>query len=77
MPFSLGKRSCVAEPFVRKLLYLYIVSIVQKFEITTLNGEEVFDEEFNITIRPKSEVKLIFKLRNTPPPEMNGRTLPT
>lgn len=78
MPFSLGKRSCVAEPFVRKLLYLYIVSIVQKFAITTLNGEEIFEEEFNITIRPKSEVKLIFKLKNTPPSEeITGSSSPT
>ena len=63
----LGKRSCVAESFVRKLLFIYIVSVVQKFSISTLNGEEVFDEEFNITIRPKAEVSLVFHLKNLQP----------
>ncbi|KAI2806036.1 hypothetical protein BLOT_005047 [Blomia tropicalis] len=63
MPFSIGKRSCVAEPFVRKLLFLYIVSIVQKFTVTTMNRDEVFDEEFNITIKPKGQVNLVFQYK--------------
>lgn len=66
--FHLGKRSCVAEPFVRKLLFIYIVSVLQKFAISTLNGEEVFDEEFNITIRPKGNVNLVFHLKKQSPP---------
>ncbi|XP_017483681.1 PREDICTED: cytochrome P450 2C7-like [Rhagoletis zephyria] len=82
MPFSLGKRSCVAEPFVRKLLFLYIVSIVQKFSLSTLNGEEIFDEEYNTTVRPKSQVNLVFKLKHPPPPPppdecLSGSTHPT
>ena len=55
----------MAEPFVRKLLFMYIVSVVQKFVISIMNGEEAFDEEFNITIRPKGNVHLIFELKNS------------
>lgn len=60
-----GKRSCVAESFVRKLLLIYFVSIVQKFSVHLPDGgKEAFEEEFNITLRPKGNVKLVFQLRN-------------
>lgn len=66
IPFSLGRRSCVAETFVKKWLFIYIVVILQRFYIGCNSGEEAFDEEFQITIRPKKEVCLSFKLRNSP-----------
>ncbi|KPM03882.1 cytochrome P450-like protein 10 [Sarcoptes scabiei] len=48
IPFSLGKRSCVAESFVRKWLFIFVVTIVQNFHIKSPNHrEEIFDEKFN------------------------------
>ncbi|OTF79011.1 cytochrome P450-like protein [Euroglyphus maynei] len=64
MPFSLGKRSCVAESFVKKWLFIYIVAILQNFSISSASGEEAFDEVFHLTIRPKKDVQLTFQLRN-------------
>jgi len=64
----------VAEPFVRKLLFIYIVSVVQKFTISILDGEEAFEEEFNITIRPKAEVNLVFNLK-TPQADISTAAL--
>ncbi|KAH9422258.1 hypothetical protein DERP_002555 [Dermatophagoides pteronyssinus] len=64
MPFSLGKRSCVAETFVKKWLFIYIVVILQNFSISSSNGEEAFDEVFHLTVRPKKNVELTFQWRN-------------
>ncbi|KAF7488100.1 Cytochrome P450 1A1 [Sarcoptes scabiei] len=64
IPFSLGKRSCVAESFVRKWLFIFVVTIVQNFHIKSPNHrEEIFDEKFSLTLRPKQNTNLIFHAR--------------
>lgn len=60
----IGKRSCVAESFARKTLFLYFVTILQKFSISIVDCDDPFDEEFNLTVRPKGKVKLIFQMKN-------------
>ncbi|CAL1272920.1 unnamed protein product [Larinioides sclopetarius] len=55
MPFSLGKRNCPGESMAYMELFLYITSILQRFEIKFPNGlKQVIKGKLNITYRSES-----------------------
>lgn len=64
IPFSLGKRSCVAEPFVRNLIFISFVSVLQKFTIKMASNVKFSEEEFDFILKPKHDVQLVFELVN-------------
>lgn len=62
-PFGLGKRKCVGEVLARNNLFLWLVNVVQKFEILPVEGEEYNMVGVNgITDCPKP-YKIIAKAR--------------
>ncbi|GIY18586.1 cytochrome P450 18a1 [Caerostris darwini] len=64
IPFSIGKRSCPGKTFAEIEIFLYLVSILQKFEIYVPQGQEIdFEGQLGITLQPKRQ-DLRLKLRH-------------
>ncbi|XP_015781016.1 cytochrome P450 2J6-like [Tetranychus urticae] len=62
IPFSGGKRVCPGESFAILQLFLYLVSVVQKFQVTVELGETISLESYYVfTRRPKNQVNFIFQ----------------
>ncbi|XP_025015985.1 cytochrome P450 2J6-like [Tetranychus urticae] len=61
-PFSAGKRVCPGENLSWMELFLYLVSILQKFRIAAPEGERIsLESKFMFTISPKKPVELVCK----------------
>ncbi|XP_015919927.1 cytochrome P450 2J6 [Parasteatoda tepidariorum] len=64
MPFSLGKRVCPGETMAYMELFLYFVTILQKFDIVFPDGfKPTFDSHPGLTLRP-NDYEIRFLSRN-------------
>ncbi|GIY18584.1 cytochrome P450 18a1 [Caerostris darwini] len=64
IPFSIGKRSCPGKTFAEIEIFLYLVAILQKFEIYVPQGQEIdFEGQLGISFQPKKQ-DLCLKLRH-------------
>ncbi|CAG2177070.1 unnamed protein product, partial [Oppiella nova] len=64
IPFSVGKRNCVGETLARVEVFLYFVSLLQKYTISAANDEVLtLEEDFGLALEPKHKVILKFKNR--------------
>ncbi|CAG2110465.1 unnamed protein product, partial [Medioppia subpectinata] len=54
IPFSYGKRNCVGETLARVEVFLYFVSLLQRYTISAENEEMLsLDDRFGLTLQPK------------------------
>ena len=61
----LGKRDCLGRSLAEVELFLYLTSIVQKFNIKPIDNENLsFEKELGITLSPKKVPILKFVERN-------------
>ncbi|GFV35610.1 cytochrome P450 2G1 [Trichonephila clavipes] len=64
IPFSVGKRSCPGESLAKVETFLYLVALLQKFEVTVPPGKEVdLEGTLGTAIQPKKQ-GLCLKLRH-------------
>ncbi|CAG2172580.1 unnamed protein product [Oppiella nova] len=64
IPFSYGKRNCVGETLGRVEVFLYFVSLLQKYTISAANDEMLtLEERFGLSLQPKHKPILIFNNR--------------
>ena len=60
----IGKRSCVGETLARVEVFLYFVSLLQKYTISAANDEMLtLDNNFGLTLQPKDPLVLRFQKR--------------
>ncbi|CAL1262445.1 unnamed protein product [Larinioides sclopetarius] len=63
IPFSIGKRSCPGKSLAEIEVFLYLVSILQKFEVHPAPGKQVeLEGEFGLSLQPKKQ-EICFKQR--------------
>ncbi|GFR15027.1 cytochrome P450 1A2 [Trichonephila clavata] len=63
IPFSVGKRSCPGKTLAEIEIFLYLVAILQKFEISAPLGKEIdLEGELGLAFQPKRQ-DLCLKLR--------------
>ncbi|GFS87502.1 cytochrome P450 2U1 [Nephila pilipes] len=64
IPFSVGKRACPGKSLAEIEVFLYLVAILQKFEISVPSGKELdLEGELGISLQPKKQ-DLCLKLRH-------------
>ncbi|CAG2116308.1 unnamed protein product, partial [Medioppia subpectinata] len=64
IPFSYGKRNCVGETLARVEVFLYFVSLLQRYTISAENEEMLsLDDRFGLTLQPKESFILRFQKR--------------
>ncbi|CAG2179646.1 unnamed protein product, partial [Oppiella nova] len=64
IPFSYGKRNCVGETLARVEVFLYLVSLLQRYTISAANDEVLtLEERFGLSLPPKHKPILIFNKR--------------
>ncbi|GFY75842.1 cytochrome P450 1A2 [Trichonephila inaurata madagascariensis] len=64
IPFSIGKRSCPGKSFAEIEVFLYLVAILQKFEVSTPPGKTVdLEADLGISLQPRRQ-DLCLKLRH-------------
>ncbi|CAG2104432.1 unnamed protein product [Medioppia subpectinata] len=64
IPFSMGKRNCVGETLARVEVFLYLVSLLQRYTISAENEELLsLEDVFGLTLQPKESVILRFAKR--------------
>ncbi|GFR19891.1 cytochrome P450 18a1 [Trichonephila clavata] len=64
IPFSVGKRSCPGKSLAEVEVFLYLVAILQKFEISAPAGKEIdLEGDFGFSLQPKRQ-DLCLKLRH-------------
>ncbi|GFY75839.1 cytochrome P450 18a1 [Trichonephila inaurata madagascariensis] len=64
IPFSVGKRSCPGKSFAEVEVFLYLVAILQKFEISAPSGKEIdLEADLGISLQPRRQ-DLCLKLRH-------------
>lgn len=60
----IGKRACPGEPLAKVEVFMYFVSILQKFHVKLPEGSTPdFEGEFGATLTPKLQ-NLIYTIRN-------------
>jgi len=54
-PFGIGKRACPGEPIAEILTFLFLVSTISNFKLSSVPGEKPPQMEFDVggTARPK------------------------
>jgi cytochrome P450 len=55
LPFGLGRRSCIGEGFAMMQLELILSQIINRFEITPLDGKHP-ELTGTLTLRPKNDI---------------------
>ena len=61
----IGKRACVGETLARVEVFLYFVSLLQRYTISAPNGQSIsFEEKFGLSLQPKVHSLLVFNKRN-------------
>ncbi|KAF7661865.1 hypothetical protein LDENG_00251450 [Lucifuga dentata] len=63
LPFSAGKRACLGEGLARMELFLFFVSLLQKFKFSTLDGVELRTEGITGATRTPYPFKIYAKAR--------------
>ncbi|GBO01449.1 Cytochrome P450 2J2 [Araneus ventricosus] len=64
IPFSIGKRSCPGKSLAEIEVFLYLVAILQKFEVHPPPGKQVdLEGELGISLQPKKQ-EICFKRRH-------------
>ncbi|CAG2112194.1 unnamed protein product, partial [Medioppia subpectinata] len=64
IPFTLGKRNCVGETLARVEVFLYFVSLLQRYTISAENEERfTLEDKFGLTLQPKESFILRFQKR--------------
>lgn len=63
LPFSAGKRACLGEGLARMELFLFFVSLFQKFHFSTLDGVELSTEGITGATRTPLPFKVYAKAR--------------
>ncbi|XP_053209396.1 cytochrome P450 2C15-like [Panonychus citri] len=67
IPFSGGKRVCPGESLANLQLFLYVVSILQKFKVLPEPGKQIsFESRYNGGRQPKNPIYVIFKQLTIP-----------
>ncbi|CAL1262442.1 unnamed protein product [Larinioides sclopetarius] len=63
IPFSIGKRSCPGKPLAEAEVFLYLVAILQKFEVHPPPEKQIdLEGEMGFSLQPKRQ-KICFKRR--------------
>ncbi|XP_020487512.1 cytochrome P450 2J2-like [Labrus bergylta] len=63
LPFSAGKRACLGEGLAKTELFLFFVSLFQKFDFSTLDGVELKTEGITGATRTPFPFKIYAKVR--------------
>ncbi|XP_015920068.1 cytochrome P450 18a1 [Parasteatoda tepidariorum] len=63
IPFSIGKRQCPGKPLAEIEVFLYVVALLQKFEVSLQPGRKAdLEEQLGMGLFPKKQ-EIVFKLR--------------
>ncbi len=62
MPFGAGSRMCIGNNLAQMEAVLILASVIQKFELT-LEPNQIIEEEFAVTLRPKYGLQMRLKKR--------------
>ncbi|KAF3691122.1 Cytochrome P450 2J6 [Channa argus] len=63
LPFSAGKRACLGEGLARMELFLFFVTLIQKFSFSTLDGVQLSTEGITGATRTPYPFKIYAKVR--------------
>lgn len=65
IPFSAGKRNCIGQRFALMEEKVVLANISRNFEIKSLKTLNEIEQFINLMLRPKNEIVIEFKIRNS------------